>query len=82
MMDYVEKQADVFNRYGVDKYLCGLGLSVNPLYRSRGIATEIINARIPLLKHLGLTLTSTAFSAVGSAKAASKVGFVTDFEIT
>lgn len=61
-MDISEREFDVFGHYKVSEYLYGFGLAVDPVYRGRGIATEILKARFPLMKTLNLTLTSTAFT--------------------
>jgi ribosomal protein S18 acetylase RimI-like enzyme len=73
-----QQQFNVFEHYKVDEYLYGYGLAVDPKYRGRGIATEMLKARIPLLKSLGLTLTSTGFNGAASQKAAKKAGFHDD----
>ncbi|XP_058116219.1 uncharacterized protein LOC131287956 [Anopheles ziemanni] len=79
--DYMTDTGNLFQRHAVDKYLAAYGLSVNSRYRGRGIATEILKARIPICKAFGLRLTSTNFTAIGSQKAAMKVGFKTDLEM-
>ncbi|XP_058116218.1 uncharacterized protein LOC131287957 [Anopheles ziemanni] len=78
---YMTETANLFERYGVDKYLTAYGLSVNTRYRGRGIATEILKARVPICKAFGLRLTSTSFTAIGSQVPAAKVGFKTDLEM-
>jgi GNAT superfamily N-acetyltransferase len=78
VLDISEQQFNIFEHYKVDEYLYGYGLAVDPAYKLRGIATELLKARIPLMKTLGLTLTSTAFSGPGSQKAAKKAGFHDD----
>uniref|UniRef100_A0A2M4BYF9 N-acetyltransferase domain-containing protein n=1 Tax=Anopheles marajoara TaxID=58244 RepID=A0A2M4BYF9_9DIPT len=75
LVEYTSKQARVFERYQVTDYLAAMGLSVAPKYRGRGIATEILRARIPLCKGVGLPLTSTCFTAIASQAAAAKAGF-------
>lgn len=65
----------------VDNILIAYGLSVSKNYRQRGIAAEILRARVPLCKALEIPLTSTVFTAVGSQKPAERVGFKVDFEI-
>lgn len=55
--------------------MTAFGLCVNPEYRGRGIATEILKARAPILKALGLKVTSTAFTGIGSQSAAKKAGY-------
>nr|XP_029732804.1 uncharacterized protein LOC115268779 [Aedes albopictus] len=79
---YISQQANVYERYGVDRYLNAMGLSVDPVYRGRGIATELLRARIPLCKAMGIKLTSTCFTGPGSQGAARKVGFEENFSIT
>lgn len=75
LLDYTTKQFNVYEFYNVDKYLTAFGLSVNTDYRGRGIATMMLKARAFLLKTLGLKLTSTAFTAIGSQIASAKAGF-------
>lgn len=72
---YTTKQFNVFESYSVDKYLTAYGLCVNPEYRGRGIATEILKARVPIMKALGLQVTSTSFTGIGSQTAAKKAGY-------
>jgi hypothetical protein len=73
-----EQQFNVFEHYKVDEYLYGYGLVVDPAYKGKGIATEMLKARVPLLKSLGLTLTSTEFNGAAAQKAAKKAGFHDD----
>lgn len=80
--DFALASYDLFSRYSfADKILIAYGLSVSKNYRHRGIATEILRARIPLCKALKIPLTSTVFTAFGSQKPAEKIGFKVDFEI-
>lgn len=57
------------------------GLCVAPEYRGRGIATEILKARVPYMEAFGLQVTATAFTAIGSQIAAKKAGFEDVFAI-
>ncbi|XP_055684401.1 uncharacterized protein LOC129790738 isoform X1 [Lutzomyia longipalpis] len=82
VFEILKKKADVYNRYKVDKYVFGRGLVTLPKYRGCGIATELLKARIPLMKALGLTLTGTVFSAPGSQGAARKAGYTEDVVMT
>ncbi|XP_059616299.1 uncharacterized protein LOC132261478 [Phlebotomus argentipes] len=75
---FLKTKADVYKRYNVDKYLHGLGLLTMRKYRGCGIATELLKARFPLMKALGLTLTCTVFSGPGSQGAARKAEFTED----
>jgi len=81
VMNYTLSQADIFNKYKIDKYLSSLGLCVNRDYRGRGIAKKLLMARIRILENLGLTVTATPFSAVGSQRAAKSAGFEELFQI-
>ena len=81
-MAVIHKEIDIFTNFNVDKYLTSLGLCVNPEYRYRGIAQELLKTRPQIMKNLGLTLTVTTFSAIGSQKAAKSVGFEEIFVIS
>lgn len=65
-------KADAFGKYGVDSYLSAYGMCVDRRYRNRGIATEMLRARCPLLKLIGLEVTATIFTVYGTQKAAAK----------
>jgi GNAT superfamily N-acetyltransferase len=77
----VNHQFDVFEHYNVDKYMTAFGLSVSKLYRRRGIATEILKARVPLGRAFGIKVTSTVFTAIGSQMSAANAGFVENYSI-
>ncbi|XP_035780917.1 uncharacterized protein LOC118460597 [Anopheles albimanus] len=72
---YMTEQAELFERYPIECFLSAWGLSVHPRYRGLGLAKEILYARIPLCRALGLKLSATVFSHPGSQIPASKVGF-------
>lgn len=80
-LDYIQMQHNVFEKYGVDKFLTDYGLVINRDYRQRGLAGEFMKARIEVAKALDLKVVSSAFTAVGSQKAAEKVGFKETFSI-
>lgn len=75
VIDFCSKQFDVYKNYKVDRYLTAYGLCVNPEYRGRGIATEMLKARMPFMKLFGLTVTVTSFTGIGSQTAAKKAGY-------
>lgn len=60
----------------------GFGLSVDRKYRKRGIAVKMLEARIVVMKHLGLRTTSTIFTALGSQTAAQRAGYTEYFKMT
>ncbi|XP_053692412.1 uncharacterized protein LOC128740866 [Sabethes cyaneus] len=82
IMEYVSKQFNCADHYGTVNRLIAYGLSVNKRYRGRGIATEILKARVPMCKALGIKLAAHPFSAPGSQGAATKAGYRTDYEIS
>uniref|UniRef100_A0A2M4AYK9 N-acetyltransferase domain-containing protein n=1 Tax=Anopheles triannulatus TaxID=58253 RepID=A0A2M4AYK9_9DIPT len=79
--NHMTESVNLYERYGVDKYLTAYGLSVNTRFRGLGIATEILKARVPICRAFGVKLTSTNFTAIGSQIPAAKVGFKTDLEV-
>lgn len=78
----IHEEIDIFTNFSVDSYLTSLGLTVNPAYRNRGIAKELLKARLQIMKNLGLTLTVTTFTAIRSQEAAKSVGFEEIFVAT
>jgi ribosomal protein S18 acetylase RimI-like enzyme len=75
VLGYASLQFDIYETYNVDQYLTAYGICVNPEYRGRGIATEMLKARAPILNAFGLKVTATAFTAIGSQIAAKKAGY-------
>lgn len=63
-----------------DKYLTDYGLVIGRDYRQRGLAGEFLKARIALTKLIGVTVTSSIFTATASQKAAEKAGYETVVE--
>lgn len=80
-MDYAKQEFNTFEHYNVDEYLIAYGLCVDTEYRGRGIATEMLKARAPLLKAFNLKVTTTAFTGIGSQVAAKKAGYEENFSI-
>lgn len=74
-MAWMAENGDIYGKYNVDQYLQAYGLCVNKPYRGKGIATGMLKARAYYLKHLGLKITGTAFTAIASQIAAKKAGF-------
>jgi GNAT superfamily N-acetyltransferase len=78
---HVSHQFDPFQFYQVDVFLSAVGLTVHPDFRRRGIAVEILKARLPLCKAFGIKVTSTMFTAIGSQISATKAGFIENYSI-
>uniref|UniRef100_A0A1L8DAT3 N-acetyltransferase domain-containing protein n=1 Tax=Nyssomyia neivai TaxID=330878 RepID=A0A1L8DAT3_9DIPT len=81
-MDYIAQQGNLFEHYGVDKFINGYGLIVPPKNRGLKLGVEILKARVPLAKALGIQLTSTIFSNRASQSAATRAGFEDSYEIS
>lgn len=79
---FISKKCETLQPQGVEFVLEGMGLSVSKDYRKRGVATKMLEGRIPLMKSVGLTTTSTIFTGKGSQTAAKKAGYTEYFEIT
>lgn len=82
LIEEYSKKFDLFKKFGCDRYLFEYGLCVKPEYRGRGIATEILKARVPQMKLLGIKVSLTAFSAIESQAAAENAGFKVIHEVT
>lgn len=78
---WILDQFVMFDKFGIDTYMLAYGMGVSSQYRYRGIATEFLKARIPMLKAIGVSHTATLFTAVGTQKAAVKAGYTTYYEI-
>ncbi|KAG5684338.1 hypothetical protein PVAND_013573 [Polypedilum vanderplanki] len=72
---HMNNQINPFETFNVDQYLTAYGLVVHPKYHGRGIATEMLKARIPILKKFGLKVTVTIFTGIGSQMAAKKANY-------
>lgn len=81
VITYTGKQFNAFKHYNISKYLTDYGLLVHPDYRKLGIATEMLKARIPMMKELGIELTVSDFTGTGSQLAAIKAGYTETYSI-
>ena len=75
LIEYTTKEADIYNKYNVDRYLSAFGLVVDRSYRGCGLAKHLLHARIPLMQYIGLTVTVTSFTGIGSQTAAKNAGY-------
>ncbi|XP_013186443.2 uncharacterized protein LOC106131788 [Amyelois transitella] len=62
----------IYDKYGVNKYLMGAGLSVTPEYRGLGIAVELLKSRMTLAKELGYQATGGIFTSAPAQRSAEK----------
>ncbi|XP_045770897.1 uncharacterized protein LOC123871247 [Maniola jurtina] len=81
-VDLVGRSVDIFEKFGVEQYLTAYGLVVAPQWRGCGVGKEILLARIPLCKALGVKVTATVFTAAASQAVARKAGFQDLFQIS
>ncbi|XP_068630776.1 uncharacterized protein [Battus philenor] len=82
MFSEATKFTVIFDKYNVNNYLMGAGLSVAPEYRGLGIAVELLKARKSLAKELGFQVTGGIFTSAFAQKAAEKAGMECLFKIS
>ncbi|XP_077299119.1 uncharacterized protein LOC143920220 [Arctopsyche grandis] len=75
---YKAESPNIFDKYNVESYLGAMGLFVKREYRGLRISTEILKARLPLCKAIGIGISNTIFTAIASQKSARKAGFEVD----
>ncbi|XP_031769542.1 uncharacterized protein LOC116413605 [Galleria mellonella] len=71
----------IYDKYNVNEYLMGAGLSVTPEYRGLGIGVELLKARLKLTKTLGLRATGGIFTSMQAQRVAEKAGMECLYEI-
>ncbi|XP_057331339.1 uncharacterized protein LOC130671456 isoform X2 [Microplitis mediator] len=69
-------EVDPCNRYGVDYFLTGTGLDINPHYSRLGLGTRLLLTREKVGRAYNIPVTSTMFSSLLAQKTAEKAGFV------
>ncbi|XP_076686734.1 arylalkylamine N-acetyltransferase-like 2 [Andrena cerasifolii] len=75
------KRANVYEKYGVDRYLTALGLSVHPSYRGAALGAHILNARENIGCEYNIPVTSTVFTSPISQKLATRCGYEVLLEV-
>ncbi|XP_076618512.1 arylalkylamine N-acetyltransferase-like 2 [Colletes latitarsis] len=68
-------EAGVYKKYGVDRYLSAIGLSVDPSYRGAALGAHILNAREKIGKEYNIPVTATMFTSPISQKLSERCGF-------
>lgn len=74
-LEKIASASDVYKRHGISEYLSAYGLSVSPAYSGDGVGLQLLRAREPLCRAMGVKLTGTVFTADTSQYLASKAGF-------
>ncbi|KAG5684452.1 hypothetical protein PVAND_013686 [Polypedilum vanderplanki] len=82
LLYYVQKTYSVCEKYNVDKYLTDYAVCTKKEFRNRGIATEFIKARTPMMKLLNIQVTSTSYTVIATQKAAAKAGHYDGWSIS
>lgn len=75
------KKAQVYEKYGVDRYISAFGLSVHPSYRGSALGGHLLRARVDIGREYKIPLTSTAFTSPISQKLAERCGYETLLEL-
>ncbi|XP_076163428.1 arylalkylamine N-acetyltransferase-like 2 [Ptiloglossa arizonensis] len=70
-----QREAKVHEKYGVDKYLSAMGLSVNPLFQGASLGTHLLKARENICREYNISVTATLFTSAISQMLAARCGF-------
>lgn len=75
VLEELLEKANIYERYGVDKYMGAIGLSVQPSYRGASLGGHILKAREDIGREYNIDVTATAFTSPISQKLAARCGF-------
>lgn len=78
LMNFLEdmcKKGNIYEKYGVDKYIGAFGLSVHPNYQGVALGGHLLDARVEIGREYKLPVTATAFTSPISQKLAARCGF-------
>ncbi|XP_075213256.1 uncharacterized protein LOC142319631 [Lycorma delicatula] len=79
--DFYGKE-DLYEKYGVDKYLSAYGLSVSPQFQGDSVGYHLLKARDFLCQATGLTVAVTLFSNPAAIHSAIKAGYTVTQDTT
>ncbi|CAG9805185.1 unnamed protein product [Chironomus riparius] len=79
--EFIEHAFNIMDYYDVDRFMFTAGLCVHKKHRCKGIATEILKARAPLMKTIDVNVTASIFSTIGAQNAATSAGFTHHYSI-
>ncbi|XP_048516176.1 uncharacterized protein LOC105691587 isoform X1 [Athalia rosae] len=80
IIEELEHEADVLNKFNVDRYLNALGLCVHPSFRGQGLGDEILRTRDAIGLAYQIPVSGTVFTGPASQLVASRVGFQVSIE--
>ncbi|XP_076643276.1 arylalkylamine N-acetyltransferase-like 2 [Halictus rubicundus] len=75
VLEELLKKANIYEKYGVDRYMGAIGLSVHPSYRGASLGGHILNVRNDIGREYNIEVTATAFTSPISQKLAARCGF-------
>ncbi|XP_004932030.3 uncharacterized protein LOC101740982 [Bombyx mori] len=82
MLAEAMKVTAIYDKYDVNEYLMGAGLSVTPEYRGLGIAVELLRARINLARELRFRVTGGIFTGQRAQNSAEKADMECVYKIS
>ncbi|CAG7833343.1 unnamed protein product [Allacma fusca] len=74
-LDSAQKTINIFEEYGLDEYADFAMASVAREFRGEGLATELYERSLKLLRHLGFKLVKSTFTSPYTRKIGTKYGF-------
>lgn len=74
-LKYMYDKRNIFDELKINHYLNACGLVTLPEFRGHSIGLEVLKAREPLSKAMGIPASMTLFTAIASQKLAARVGF-------
>ncbi|XP_066593128.1 uncharacterized protein [Prorops nasuta] len=80
MNTMLAKEANLYEKFGCDKYLSALGLSVLPAFRGQALGEKLLAIRDNVGKEYNISHTATMFTSIISQKSASHAGFKVEVE--
>lgn len=75
LLETVNQQCNIFDKFGVNYYAEFFMASVDPEFQREGIATEMYKRSIKLLRSKGYPLCKSVFTNPYARSAVSKLGF-------
>ena len=72
----INGEVNMYEKYGIDRYADSCLVSVDREFRQRGLAMELYNRSLTLLRANGFTHLKIVFTSAFSRRNAEKLGFV------
>ena len=65
---------NMYELFGVDDYMTGLGLCADPAYQGQGLGLALLEAQTEMCKAIDLTVSVVIFTAAASQNLAERAG--------